>query len=409
MAEDLKNALRDRFVGYTKFDTMSDGGKVGEKRPSTDGQLVLLEYLKKELEALGIETYLGPEAVVKGVLKGNVQAPTIGFMAHVDTADDVPGNGVKARIHSYKGGDIVLEDGIVISAKDNPLLGKYLGGEVVTSDGTTLLGADDKAGVAIIMELVKYLVEHPEVRHGDIEVYFTPDEETGAGMDQFPYDLMDSVVCYTLDGGEEGEIETECFNAATIKLSLHGNSIHLGSARGKMVNALVMASAIINALPHAESPEATDGRYGYYCPLEIEGTAVEAKLNIYIRDFDMDSFNERIENVRRICAAVASLYHGSIDVDVHVSYHNMAEVNKKNPKALEAIYTAGREKDIPLKEALIRGGTDGARLCEAKGVSSPNLFTGGHNYHSKREWLSIDAMYSSFQLVLGIIDFWSRG
>ena len=404
----FNDSVRDRFIRYTTYDTMSDGNASGNRRPTTEGQEELLLVLKKELEELGLETYYGEEKDVMGVLKGNSSGTTIGFMAHVDTADDCNGNGVKAKVWSnYDGGVIELEDGVVLDPEKDKDLLLYKGKEIITSDGTSLLGSDDKAGVAIIMEALKYLVEHPEVKRPDIEVYFTPDEETGSGMDMFPYDRLKSKCCYTVDGEAEGEVELECFNAATVEILLKGVSIHLGSARGTMVNAVTMASHIVTSLPQAESPEATDGRYGYYCPLVLEGTATEAKLSVFIRDFDMEKFQHRIESVEKIVAAVEALYGGEIKANVSVSYHNMAEANKKNPGAIEAVYSASQKLGLAIREEIIRGGTDGARLAET-GVACPNLYTGGHNLHSLKEWIAVDAMSNSINLCLGIIDYWSK-
>ena len=404
----FNDSVRDRFIRYTTYDTMSDGNASGNRRPTTEGQEELLLVLKKELEELGLETYYGEEKVVMGVLKGNSSGTTIGFMAHVDTADDCNGNGVKAKVWSnYDGGVIELEDGVVLDPEKDKDLLLYKGKEIITSDGTSLLGSDDKAGVAIIMEALKYLVEHPEVKRPDIEVYFTPDEETGSGMDMFPYDRLKSKCCYTVDGEAEGEVELECFNAATVEILLKGVSIHLGSARGTMVNAVTMASHIVTSLPQAESPEATDGRYGYYCPLVLEGTATEAKLSVFIRDFDMEKFQHRIESVEKIVAAVEALYGGEIKANVSVSYHNMAEANKKNPGAIEAVYSASQKLGLAIREEIIRGGTDGARLAET-GVACPNLYTVGHNLHSLKEWIAVDAMSNSINLCLGIIDYWSK-
>ena len=404
----FNDSVRDRFIRYTTYDTMSDGNASGNRRPTTEGQEELLLVLKKELEELGLETYYGEEKVVMGVLKGNSSGTTIGFMAHVDTADDCNGNGVKAKVWSnYDGGVIELEDGVVLDPEKDKDLLLYKGKEIITSDGTSLLGSDDKAGVAIIMEALKYLVEHPEVKRPDIEVYFTPDEETGSGMDMFPYDRLKSKCCYTVDGEAEGEVELECFNAATVEILLKGVSIHLGSARGTMVNAVTMASHIVTSLPQAESPEATDGRYGYYCPLVLEGTATEAKLSVFIRDFDMEKFQHRIESVEKIVAAVEALYGGEIKANVSVSYHNMAEANKKKPGAIEAVYYASQKLGLAIREEIIRGGTDGARLAET-GVACPNLYTGGHNLHSLKEWIAVDAMSNSINLCLGIIDYWSK-
>lgn len=387
---------------------MSDGEKASSVRPSTPGQEVLLLALKKELEEMGLETYYGEEKVVMGKLKGNSGDKTIGFMAHVDTADDTAGNGVKVKVWpNYDGERIVLSGGTVLDpAIDKDLL-LYKGCEIITSDGTTLLGSDDKAGVAIIMEMLFYLVTHPEVKRPDIEVYFTPDEETGCGMDRFPYDRLKSTCCYTVDGGPEGELETECFNAATVTIDIHGYSIHLGDARGRLVNAVTVGAKIISALPQSESPEATDGRYGYYCPLVFNGTAAQARLQVYIRDFDAEKFEKKIRNTEDIARTVASLYGSSVDIVSKVSYRNMAEANRNNPDATEAVFSAAGKLGLPLTQQLIRGGTDGARLAET-GVACPNLFTGGHNLHSNSEWVCVDAMTRSTNLCLGIVGYWSE-
>ncbi len=405
---DFNELLKKRFIRYTVFDTMSDGEKATTVRPSTPGQEVLLLALKKELEEMGLETYYGDEKVVMGTLKGNSGNKTIGFMAHVDTADDTQGNGVKAKVWpDYDGEKIVLSGSTVLDpATDKDLL-LYKGSEIITSDGTTLLGSDDKAGVAIIMEMLSYLVSHPEVRRPDIEVYFTPDEETGCGMDRFPHERLKSICCYTVDGGPEGELETECFNAATITIDIHGYSIHLGDARGRLVNAVTVGAKIISALPQAESPEATDGRYGYYCPLVFNGTGTEAKLQVYIRDFDEEKFEKKIKNTEDIAQTIAALYGASVDIVSKVSYRNMAQANRNNPDATEAVFKAAEKLGLPLSEQLIRGGTDGARLAET-GVACPNLFTGGHNLHSNSEWICVDAMTRSTNLCLGIVEYWSE-
>ncbi len=404
---DFNESLKKRFIEYTTFDTMSDSEKAETVRPSTPGQMVLLKELKKELEEMGVETYLGEESVLMGKLKGNSSNNTIGFMAHVDTASDTEGNGVKAKVwRNYDGRKIVLNGGTVIDPEVDKDLLLYKGCEIITSDGTTLLGSDDKAGVAIIMEMIKYLVEHPEVKRPNIEVYFTPDEETGCGMDKFPYSRMKSSCCYTVDGGREGEVETECFNAATVTINISGVSIHLGDARGRLVNAVTVGAKIIDALPQSESPEATDGRYGYYCPLVFNGSGSDAKLQVFIRDFDSDNFERRIKKVESIARAVGELYGAEVGVVSKVSYRNMNLVNKSNPSAVDAVYKAGEKLSIKLDDAIIRGGTDGARLAET-GVAAPNLFTGGHNLHSNSEWVCVDAMTRSANLCLGIVEYWS--
>lgn len=400
---DFRDSVSGRFIRYTEYDSMSNPALCGKKRPTTDGQVVLQKALLDELSGMGLECEYTQESVVHGILRANVpNVPAVAFMAHVDTADDVMGNGVKAIRHTYAGGDIRLP-GTVIREADNPDLAKYIGSEIITSDGTTLLGADDKAGVAEIMEALAYLVRHPEICHGDVEVFFTPDEETGSGMDQFPYDRMVSKVCYTMDGGPEGEIECECFNAATSTITVSGVSTHLGSARGRLVNALKVASTITDALPQAESPEATDGRYGYYHVGSVTGTNVKAVMEVYIRDFDSDSFSFRISALEELARAVGRIYHAQVDIDTRISYRNMARANEAHPQALETVFAAAKGLGIRLEEALIRGGTDGARMAEKAGIPCPNLFTGGHNYHSLEEWVSVDVMSEAVNLILAII------
>ncbi len=402
--KDFREELLGNFIFYTRFDTMSIPAHVGIQRPTSEGQKELIKELESELRALGLSVEIEDNWALKGLLKGNKDGRCMAFMAHVDTSDDVMGNGVKAQVIEYEGGDISLPSGLVIKAEENPDLGCYVGTKIVTSDGTTLLGSDDKAGVAIIMSAIGYLARHPEVPHPDIEVYFTTDEETGAGMDGFPYDRMNACVCYTVDGSREGEIETECFNAATITVRVRGVSIHLGSARGVMVNALTILSQIASTLPQAESPEATDGRYGYYAPLDVRASAAEGEMQIFIRDHDEVAFNYRLDAVRRLVEAVAFIYKGKADVSVSVSYHNMADVNKKDPEAVEAIFAAARELGIDCYEEIIRGGTDGARIAECKGISAPNIFTGGHNLHSLSEWVSLEAMNKAANLVLRLAE-----
>lgn len=401
---DFTKSVSGRFIRYTQFDTMSDPSLAGKRRPTTEGQSVLQKALVRELEELGLDVTYGDTSVVHGILRANEKgALPVAFMAHVDTADDVMGNNVKAVRHSYQGGDIVLK-GTVIRQSDNPDLEQCIGSEVITSDGTTLLGADDKAGVAEIMEAVSWLVSHPEIPHGDVEVFFTPDEETGRGMDMFPYDEMISKACYTMDGGREGEIETECFNAATCIVRIHGVSTHLGSARGRLVNALTAASAIASALPQAESPEATDQRYGYYHVGQITGTNVSARMEILIRDFSAGMFDFRLSALEELVRAVGRIYHAEIDFESEVSYRNMAQANDAHPEVIKALDEAAGKLGIKLESALIRGGTDGARMAEKAGIPCPNLFTGGHNYHSLEEWVSVSSMSVSVNMILAIID-----
>lgn len=395
--------ITERFVRYTAFDTMSDERAALSRRPSTDGQTVLLEALCAELREMGLEPYLGSESVVACHIEGNVPGTPVGFMAHVDTADSVEGNHVKAVLHEdYDGNPIELSGGVVIDPSEDPDLLLYKGRTIITSSGDTLLGSDDKAGVAAIMEAVQYMVRHPEFEHGPVDIFFTPDEETGHGTDKFPFDKLGGTVCYTIDGGREGEIELECFNASKLIVRFHGTAAHLGSGRGVIKNTCTAAAAFISSLPQAESPEATDGRYGYYCVESMKANLTEAELNVYIRDFDSGLFQQRCENVRLLAATVARLYGVGCDIIQNTSYKNMAEANSKNPLAVEAVYRAGEKLGMRLEESLIRGGTDGARLAEYD-IAAPNLFTGGHNLHSLKEWVATDAMEHAAALMLGII------
>ncbi len=405
--------ILQRFLRYVAIDTMSDDTVVATKSPSTDGQWDLLNLLVSELEAMGYDDIIvDTHGVVIARIPSNldIEVPTIGFMAHVDTADDVPGNGVKPRvITSYDGADIPLNDEYTIKVEDNDELAQYIGETLIVTDGTTLLGSDDKAGVAAIMAVAQDLRRDPTIKHGPLELIFTSDEETGAGMDNFPYDKISCAYCYTIDGGKRFEIESECFNAATVNVHFSGVSYHLGAARGRLVNALTMAAFFINALPQAESPEATDGRYGYYCAHTISGTATEVDLTIYLRDFDIDILNHRIEALKLLAQSTEALYRpGKVHVDAKHVYYNMAMVAQQKPIAMDNLREAGRRLGMDLQQALIRGGTDGARMANEHNIPCPNIFTGGHNLHSRFEWAALPAMVDSANLIKEIISIGSE-
>ncbi len=408
MFNDLKNDLISSLLKYTVVDTMSDEKLAETKHPSTLNQLDLINLLKKDLEELNIEDVtVGPEGVLVAHIPATVEnAPCIGLMAHVDTADDVEGNGVKPQvIENYDGKDIVLKGSSrIIKREENPELANYVGSTIITSDGTTLLGADDKAGVSEIMAIAKILVNHPEIEHGEVEIIFTCDEETGCGMDAFPYDRIHCDYCYTIDGGTRYEIESECFNASKVTVDFKGVSYHLGAARGKMVNALTLATSFVNNLPQAESPEATDQRFGYYCPLELNATNDEAHLMIYLRDFEISEIERRENVLKSLSQMIEQINPGSkVSINFKRQYYNMKDISLKNPKVLESIYEAGRRLEQPLFESPIRGGTDGARMANEKGIPCPNIYTGGHNYHSYYEWCAVDAMEDAVKLILEII------
>lgn len=406
-----KQEVLDRFLRYVQVDTMSDESIADKKHPSTPGQWDLLRMLEGELKGLGLKDVVLDEY---GYLLARLDAteqglPSIAFCSHVDTADDVEGNHVRPRVvENYDGKDIKLNDEYSIIAADNPELARYVGSTIITSSGDTLLGCDDKGGVAEIMTVVSYLVKHPEIKHGEIEILFSPDEETGCGMDFFDASRLNAKALYTVDGGTRYEVELECFNAATVKVHFSGVSYHLGAARGRMVNALTMASAFINAIPQAESPEATDGRYGYYCAQSASGNATEMDVTVYLRDFDYDGLLRRIEVLQSLGKTVELLYAGGkVTVDSKISYLNMGEAAKKDPWAVEAIFKAGKALGQPLHTEIIRGGTDGSRIAQIKGIACPNLYTGGHNYHSRFEWAALDAMNDSVALIIEIARQWA--
>ena len=413
MHSQLAKEILERFLRYAVIDTMSDEEAVVTKRPSTEGQWDLLNLLADELKAMGItDIEVDEHGVVIARLASNLDhaVPTVAFMAHVDTADDVNGNGVKPRVvEAYDGKDIPLNETYTLLAEENPELANYIGETLVVTDGTTLLGSDDKAGVAEIMSIAHHLASNPQIRHGVVEFIFTSDEETGAGMDSFPYEKISCDYCYTIDGGKRYEIESECFNAATVKVHFSGVSYHLGAARGRLVNALTMAAFFINALPQAESPEATDGRYGYYCAQNISGTSTDVNLTLYLRDFDLDQLNRRIDALRSLAQTAEVLYpNGKITVDAKHVYYNMALVAKNKPFAMDNLFTAGKELGMELKSELIRGGTDGARMANERNIPCPNIFTGGHNLHSRFEWAALPAMEDAARLILKIIEVGAR-
>jgi len=408
----LETRLLERLDRYVRVYTTSDPHNENEM-PSTPGQWDLLKMLEKECKNLGFPVVLFND---KGYLIARIPSnlsdgggPTIGFMAHVDTAADVTGENVQPRIHrDYKGTEISLEKGIVLSPEEFPDLLKHTGDTIITSDGTTLLGADDKAGVAEIMTALEWLAEHPEISHGPVEIIFTPDEETGRGLTDFPLEALDSRYCYTVDGGEEGMCEIECFNAYRVHITFHGRVIHPGKARGKLVNAVSMMSSFISMLPGRESPEATDGRYGYYCPIECKGNLEKAETNVYLRDFDLSEIHRRIEALKALGTAVEKMYSGgTVEVSVTEQYLNMLEHIKKEPRGLELLEEAVRRTGIEPVREIIRGGTDGSKLSQM-GIPTPNIFTGGFNFHSRQEWVSLRGMSLATETVINLCTLWSE-
>ena len=408
----VEQRLLDRFLRYVRIDTTSDGHS--KSSPTTPGQLELARMLIEELEQLslpGIE--LDEAGFVFAHLESNLegrkeQPPEIGLIAHLDTSDAAPGRNVNPRVHErYDGKVIELEDGVVLDPQEFPELRRYEGSTIITSDGTTLLGADDKAGLAEIMTAVEYLVHHPELPHGRIAIYFTPDEEQGLSMQRFPMDKVSAAYCYTFDGAEEGTIEAECFEGYRADLRFHGKSIHTGVARGKLVNAIEMAARFLNLLPGAESPQATDGRYGFYFPLEISGGIEETTLEIYLRDFEEAEVQRRAAALESIARAVEAVFpRGRVEIQVEKQYGNLRRYLQGVPEVLTHLEQAIRETGIEPVYRIIRGGTDGARLSEL-GVPTPNVFTGGHNFHSRQEWAAVPAMIRAVSTAVNLCRLWA--
>jgi len=411
LAKPYSEALASRLLRYARIDTQSD--RHIDDIPSTKTQWNLARLLVQELKELGLaDISLDDHCYLIARIPataGMEDKPTIGLMAHMDTASDVPGSEVKPRlVQNYDGTPVELSPGCLLDPAEYPDLLDHVGDTIITTDGKTLLGADDKAGVAEIMTAIEWLASHPEVRHGPLEIYFTPDEETGKGMSLFPLPKVKSIACYTLDGGKSAEIEAECFTAYSVHAEFSGKVIHIGSARGKFANAVAMACHFVAMLPRSESPEATDNWYGYYCPIEISGSMERAVVDVYLRDFSTEGMEKRIAAVKTFAAAVEAQFPlGKTELTVKKQYLNMKESLDKTPAVLEklgeAIKRAGAEPEI----RPIRGGTDGSRLTEM-GIPTPNIFTGGYNYHSRHEWASVGEMSLAVETLVNLVTLWTE-
>ncbi len=373
----------------------------------------MAKALVEELKGLGIkDVTLTDHCYVIASLpasKGKENCPTVGFLAHLDTAADVCGKDVKAcLVENYDGKSIDLGGGQSLDPAFDPALAGHKGKALIHTDGNTLLGADDKAGIAIIAAAAEYLLKHSEIPHGPLEIIFSPDEETGKGLPVFPDSAVHAKVCYTLDGGPLGELEWECFNAWAAQIKFSGVSMHLGQARGVMVNAALMASVYATMLPRNESPEATDGYYGYYCPLSLKGDVENAELEVFIRDFDKKEGERKIAALDTFARAVEAQFPGGkIEANSKVQYLNMKEKIGSHPEVIEKLRQAFLNTHVEIKEKPIRGGTDGSRLTEM-GIPTPNIFTGGRNYHSRLEWLSVPEMIASCRLVVELMRLWGE-
>ncbi|AEJ60555.1 peptidase T [Spirochaeta thermophila DSM 6578] len=401
--------LLERFLTYVRVGTSSD--RKSASSPSTPSQWDLLRLLERECEGLGLEVSLSDRGCLYAELPptpGCEDSTPLCFLTHVDTSEDAPGEGVTPVVHrGYRGGDLRLPHGR-ITLEEAPELARYAGAPIVTSDGTTLLGADDKAGIAEVMSAVETLVRHPEVAHGPVMLVFTSDEEVGRGTEGLDFDRIAGRVCYTVDGGEEGSLETECFHAWKVVAECTGRPVHPGTARGKLVNAVSMASLLVSLLPRNESPEATDGEYGFYYPLGIEGEVHRARVEILLRDFKSGEMERRKETLRALARAVeASFPGGGVSLSFEEQYRNMGEVEGGDPRIVDHARRAVEEVCGEVKVRRIRGGTDGARIAERLGQPVPNLFTGAMLMHSTHEWVALPVMERAAAVVLRLISLWT--
>lgn len=403
----------DRFLRYVKMDTQSREGT--ETYPSTPGQLAFQEELAKELHSLGLrDVQIDEHGYLTATLPGNVDAevPVIGLIAHVDTSPEVSGANVNPVIHrDYQGGEIALpgDPTAVLTPETDPDLRQCLGQDIITSDGTTLLGADDKAGIAEIVTAVEFLIEHPEIRHGTIRLAFTPDEEIGRGTDYFDVRKFGANYAYTVDGGAAGEVENETFCADSMTVRFHGVNVHPGYAKGKLINAIKLAARFIDKLPKDRlSPETTEGREGYVHPHAINGGVETAEVKFLIRDFTVEGLKQKERYLERLAQRVVRQVPGAkVDFQVRESYRNMKYKLDEEPKVVEYALEAVRRAGLEPRLSSIRGGTDGARLCY-QGLLTPNLFTGGHNFHSKREWICVRDMVKAVETIVHLVQIWAE-
>ena len=403
--------LKDRFLKYVAFDTQSDENSI--TFPSTDKQLVLLRALKEEMIELGLtEVVMDEHGYVMGTIpasEGYEGAPVVGFISHVDTSPDMSGAAIKPQfVKNYDGGDIALNDTLTMTVKEFPELKFFVGHTLITTDGTTLLGADDKAGVAEIMTMAEYLIAHPEVKHGKVRIGLTPDEEIGRGVDYFDVEAFGAQVGYTVDGGMEGELEYENFNAASAKWEVSGRNIHPGMAKDKMINAMQIAMELNSMLPAHQRPEHTEGYDGFYHLVGMRGEVEHAELTYIVRDHSRELFEQKKALMEQITAYVNGKYgEGTVRLTLKDQYYNMREMVEPHPEIIEKAMQAMEEAGVAPIIKPIRGGTDGSRLSYM-GLPCPNLYTGGMNFHGKFEYVSLDTMYRSVQTLVNLVKLWAK-
>ncbi|AYD40874.1 peptidase T [Clostridium fermenticellae] len=404
--------VQDKFIKYVKFDTRSN--EESNTIPTTKGQFVLGKELVEELKNMGMdEAFMDENGYVMASLSSNTdkKVPSVGFISHMDTSPEISGTNVNPQfVENYDGKDIVLnaEKRVVLSPRDFPELKNYIGKTLITADGTTLLGADDKAGIAEIMTALETLIEHPEIKHGDVKAAFTPDEEIGRGSDYFDVKRFGADLAYTLDGGVIGELQYENFNAASAKVTIKGRSVHPGSAKGVMINSVLIAGEFMSMLPENETPATTEGYEGFYHLVTINGGVEETNLDYIIRDFDKDKFNDRKNFIVEVSNKLNKKYgDDTVLIEVKDQYKNMKEQVEPKKYIVDTAYHAMELVGVVPKTEPIRGGTDGASLS-FKGLPTPNIFTGGHNFHGKFEYIPVCSMEKAVEVVLKIVELYEK-
>lgn len=398
--------ITDRFLKYVSFATTSDPNT--NMTPSTPGQMVFAQYLVEELKGIGLqEVELDRNGYIMATLPSNTDknVPVIGFVSHMDTSPDMTGKNVKPRIvKNYDGNDILLNDEKVIVLETNryPEILNYIGQDIIVTDGTTLLGADDKAGLAAIVSAMEYLIAHPEIKHGKIRIGFTPDEEIGQGADHFDVPKFGAEWAYTIDGGEIGELEYENFNAAGAKITFNGLNVHPGYAKHKMKNSMRIANQFMTMLPRHETPEHTEGYEGFYHLVGMEGTVEKSTLSYIVRDHDRDRFERRKKEVQHIVNKInAEFGENTAELEMKDQYYNMREKVEPVMHIVDLAFQAMEQAGVKPKVKPIRGGTDGSRLSY-EGLPCPNIFAGGHNFHGRFEFVPVQSMEKAMQVVINI-------
>ena len=407
---DFQKKALNRFVKYAKINSQSDGEKADNGVfPSTPQQKEFAKLLVEELKTLGVEASIKNECYVYTFIAGTgskQNEESICLLAHIDTSDEVSGKDVNPQIfYDYDGKEITLSNNVVhsIESDQNLKLAAENKETIITTDGSTLLGADDKAGITIIMSVLEFLKENPQIEHAPFEIIFSPDEETGHGMDKVPLESIKSKMAYTLDGGHIGEFECECFNAWAAKITFTGRACHTGTAKsGKMVNASTMVSNFVARLPRDKAPETTENYQGFIAPMEIKSSIETATVELLLRSFTIEEIEEEKEIITSIANEVSNEFGGAVDICFKQQYLNMKEKINENPKVIEKLEKAFELAKVEPVKTPIRGGTDGSRLTEL-GIPTPNIFTGGHNFHSRKEWLSLNQMVKSAEIVFNLL------